>query len=928
MKSLFVIILIFVLATMSAQVVPLNPDVLYGKLNNGLTYYIQKNSLPKERAMFYLVVNAGAVNENTDQNGLAHFCEHMAFNGTKNFPDKGILNYLQSIGMSFGGGLNAFTNSDITCYTLNDVPTNRAGYIDSALIVLREWAGNVSYTTEEINKERGVLHEEWRTGGGASKRMSDKIDKTLFSGSKYADHNVIGEVSIIDKADPDIIRKFYKDWYRPDLQAVIVVGDIEKDAIKAMIEKKFGDLPMRKQAPANVKTLVSDNKDPLIAIATDKEASNISITVYTKHPGQEKKDLDYVKMRMLSSLYNVMFSGRISEILQKENPPFISAYSGYGGLTKYQDSFITSVTPLNSDPLKSFKAVLTEVERVKRFGFTASEFDRAKKQLMLSYERSYIEKDKQFSSSIIGGYMSNFTMANPAPGPVYYYELSKTFLPGVTVEQVNSLAVKWMRTENQVITVTGPEKDGVRIPNEMELKGAMSEVLNSKIEPYIDKVLPTSLISGELKGSPVVKQEYIKEIDGTKLTLGNGATVWLKSTNNKADEIRMQGFSNGGTSIISAEDLPSASLASNIKPTCGIGNFSAQDLRKMLTGKVAGVSSTLTDLVEMMNGTSSVKDFETMLQLVYLQFLPTRRDDAAVKSLLQRMKAQYENRKNDPMSVLSDTLTMVMNNYSPRASIINPAYFDRMNLEKAYTIVDDRFKDASDFNFVFIGNVDVEKMKPLIEKYIGSIPDLERKEMWRDNNIGPADGHVARELFTEMKDPKATVYVYYHGKMPCTPENVEYLNAVQYILNMRYVESIREKEGGTYGVSVSGSLTSRPVNNYKFYLSFTCAPERVDYLKKILFDELVNIKNNGVTMDEVQKTRENFLKSFPETMKNNSFIMDRVVNFINNGVYTPLPENSTEIYKNLDGRKIQEMAKKLFVNDYVDIVQKPLVKAN
>jgi zinc protease len=928
MKSLFVILFLFVLATISAQVVPLNPDVLYGKLENGLTYYIQKNALPKDRAMFWLAVNAGAANENDDQNGLAHFCEHMAFNGTKNFPEKGILNYLLSIGVSFGGGLNAGTGSDQTTYTLNNVPTTRRGCVDSALIVLREWAGNVSYTTKEIDLERGVIHEEWRTGGGAYKRMGDKVDKTLFKGSKYADHNVIGEVSIIDNANPDLLRNFYRDWYRPDLQAVIVVGDIDKAYIKSLIEKKFGDLPKRNTPPADVKTLVTGNKDPLVAIATDKEASNISITCYTKHPGSEKKDLEYVKMRMLTSLFNTMFSGRISEILQKENPPFLSAYSGYGGFTKYQDAFMTGVNPLTIDPIRSFKAALTEAERVKRYGFTVPEFERARKQLLLSYERNFIEKDKQFSSSFTGGYASNFTSGYPAPGPVYYYELSKTFLPTVKVEQINDLAKKWMKSEDQVITVTGPEKEGVKIPDEQELKTAYAEVLNSRIDPYVDKDLPSSLISGELNGAPVVKNEYIKDIDGTKLTLGNGATVWFKYTNNKDDEIIMQAFSNGGISNIPSEDEPTAELASRIKATCGVGEFSALDLRRFLTGKVASVSANMTEIEEMLTGSSSVKDFETMLQLIYLQFLPTRKDDSAVKSLLQRMKVTYENRKNDPSSVLSDTLTVLMSNRSPRVNIVTPEFFERMNIEKAYSIVDDRYKDASDFNFLFIGNVDAGKMTPLIEKYIGSIPDIERKETWKDNKLDPVDGHVVRELLTQMKDPKATVYVHFHGDYPCTPENVEYLNAIRYILNLRYVESIREKEGGTYGVSVYGNLTSRPRNKYTMTMNFTCAPERVDYLKKVLLDEITNIKNNGVTQEEVNRTRENFIKTLPENLKNNSFVMDRVKNYINNGVYTPLPQYSTEIFEKLDGKKIQTYAQKYFGNDYLEIVQKPLIKSN
>ncbi len=477
------------------QPVPLNPDVLYGKLDNGLTYYIHKNSLPKERAMFYLVVNAGAINENEDQNGLAHFCEHMAFNGTKAFPDKGILNYLQSIGVSFGGGLNAYTSSALTCYTLNNVPTVREGYVDSSLLVLREWASNVTYSDDEINKERGVIHEEWRTGGGASLRMSKITNPVLYGGSKYANHNVIGDVKVIDNFAPDFLRSYYKKWYRPDLQAVIVVGDIDKEAIKNKIAKLFSDIPKNMTKPEDVKTLVNDNKDLLVTIATDKEATNLTIQMITKHPGTEIKDLNYVKGRLVNNLYNMMLSDRFSEIVQKENPPMLSAGSGYGGLTKYQDSYSVYVLALNTDPIRSFKAALTENEKVKRFGFTANELDRAKKRMLVSYENSFNERDKRLSNSIISEYLSNFTSGYPAPGISYTYDLVKTYLPTVTLEQVNGLAKKWMTDGNQVIVVTGPEKEGVKIPTENELRSAKAEVMSSVIEPYAEKVLPSTLIT-------------------------------------------------------------------------------------------------------------------------------------------------------------------------------------------------------------------------------------------------------------------------------------------------------------------------------------------------------------------------------------------------------------------------------------------------
>ena len=924
MKKLFLLLVLVIGGvSVSAQVVPLNPDVVYGKLKNGLTYYIQKNNLPKARAMFYLAENAGAINENEDQNGLAHFCEHMAFNGTKRFPDKGILNYLESIGVSFGRGLNAGTSSAQTVYTLNDVPTTREGIIDSSLLILSEWATNVSYTTDEINKERGVIHEEWRTYGGAGSRMGMINNKVLYNGSKYANHNVIGDIEIIDKGSPDLLRSFYRDWYRPDMQAIIVVGDINTDEIKAKIEKLFSEIPAHKDKPRDVKTIVSDNKDLQVTIATDKEAQGLRITYYIKHPGTSDKDLSYLKRNMIYSLYNIMYSDRINELLQKENPPMISAYAGYGSLTKYQDAYITSITALNNDPVRSFKAAIAENERIKRFGFAATELERAKSRMIASAERSYNEKDKQLSGNIVYEYVSNFTNGYPAPGVTYRYELTKSFIPTITLDQVNSLAKQWMTDENRVIVIEGPEKAGVIIPTEMELKNALAEVLTSQLEPYTDKTIPTSLITTDLKGSPIIKEETIKEFDGTKLTLANGAKVWLKSTENKQDEIMMWAFSNGGMSLIATEDLPSAALASQVKRSCGTGEFSAQDLRKFLSGKNVSVSPMIMELEEMIQATSSKKDIETMLQLTYLTFTPSRKDDAVLKSLIQRSIASLENRKSDPGSVMSDTLQMLMTNYSKRTYLTTPEYFNSMDFEKAYAIADDRFQDAGDFNFIFVGNVDLPAIKPLIEKYIGSIPDNPREENWVDQKMVPARGHIERRLTVPMKDPKATVSIRYYGEIPTTSENVEYMNALRYILNMRYVESIREKEGGTYGVGVSASVTSRPVNNYRISFSFNCAPERVDYLKGLVFAELTNLKDNGVTAEEVEKTKLNMIKEDSERRKQNSYIMDRVKNYITNGIYTPLPQSSIDIYNSLDGKKIQDLAKKVFGTEYIDLVMVP-----
>lgn len=909
--------------TVHGQVVPLNPDVLHGRLTNGMTYYIQKNSIPENRAMFYMVVNTGGIYEDDNQNGLAHFCEHMAFNGTKNLPGKSLINYLESNGVAFGRGVNAGTSSASTIYTLNNLPVTNPGFVDSALLILREWASNVSFTTDEINKERGVIHEEWRTYGGASMRMGRTTNKVLYDGSKYATHSVIGELEVIDNFDPDLLRKFYRDWYRPDNQAIIIVGDFDREEMKKKIEKIFGDIPKPDGKMKDARTIITPNKDLKITKATDKEAQGVRISFYIKHPGAEVKDMNYYKQSLVNSLYNMMYSDRISELLQKENPPMISAYAAYGSLTKYQNSFTTSVMALNNDPVRSFQAAITENERIRRFGFNESELERAKTRMLASSERSYNERDKQQSQMIIGQYISHFNGGYPAPGIVFSYEFLKSFLPTVTIERVNGLAGKWMTDENQVIVIQGPEKEGVVIPSEADLRRTLAEVRESKIEPYVDKVVTASLITEELKGSPVVKEEYIKEIDGSKLTLANGAKVWLKKTDNMKDEIRMDAFSNGGYSLVNEEDLPSARLVSSVRSACGLSSFSQQDLRRMLAGKNVSVNALLVELEDMIQGTSTVKDFETMLQLTYLQFKPSRKDDAVLNSMKQRNLEMLENRKADPNSVMSDSLTMIMSNYSKRSYIPTREYFNKMVPEKAYKIADDRFVDAGDFNFLFVGNIDIPSMKPLIEKYIGSIPDLPREEKWIDHHLHPANALVERKLSTPMKDPKAMVYVNFYGEIPSTPENVEYMNAIRYILSMRYVESIREKEGGTYGVGVSASVAARPVNNYRVMMSFTCAPERVEYLKGLLLGELNNLKVNGVTAEEVEKTKLNFLKEDAERMKQNSYIVDRVKNYINNGIYTPLPQHSTDIYNSLDGKKIQELARRVFEDKYVDVVMLP-----
>jgi zinc protease len=506
------------------------------------------------------------------------------------------------------------------------------------------------------------------------------------------------------------------------------------------------------------------------------------------------------------------------------------------------------------------------------------------------------------------------------------YELAKSYLPTVTIGQINALPKKWMTDENRVVIIHGPEKQEIKIPTEQEIRDILSEVQGMAVEPYKDKEIANQLISKKLPGSPVIKEEAVKEFGGTRFKLKNGATVYFKPTDNKADEVMLQAFSNGGGSLVATEDIPSGYLAGSVIPLCGLGGFSSPDLKKFLSGKVASVSTNLNEFEEIITGNSKVSDMEMMLIMVYLVFTAPRHDDAALKSVIERTKMMLQNRKSDPNSAFQDTLSRIMSNYSPRVRLMTPEFFDDIDINKIYSISADRFKDASDFTFVFVGNVDAQKMKPLIEKYIGSIPSINRKENWKDQKIQPKKGKTTREITAEMKDPKGMVFVNYFGEYPCIPENDEYLNAIEYILRMRFTETIREKEGGTYGVGVNGIFTKRPVDNYKIMMSFTCAPEKADYLKGLLYQEIKNLKENGVTETEVAKTKENFLKEASEKLKSNNYIMDRIKNYILTGYYTPLPQYSTDIYNHLDASKIKKLANEVFKDDVVELVMKPANK--
>jgi len=850
---------------------PTDPDVTIGKLDNGLTYYIRKNELPKDRAEFYLIVNAGAILENPDQNGLAHFCEHMAFNGTKNFEKKEIINYLQSIGMKFGPEINAYTSQDQTVYMLQKVPVDIHEHIDTALMILNDWASNLSFENEEIDAERGVIHEEWRTGRSAMERMSQKYNKVIFKDSKYAIHDVIGDINILDHFEYETIKNFYRDWYRPDLQAIIAVGDFDKELVKKKITELFSSIPKPQNPRARAEFEVPGHKETLVSVVTDKEAQFSTVQLYYKHDPYKEKNMGYLRNSLRNELYNQMLNQRLQELLQSETPPFLYAYSGYTGLAKTKDAYMAYAAAKNNETLPTLKTLLIENERILKYGFTAGELERSKTDMLKNYENQYNERNKRKSDRFVWEYMSNFLDNEPIPGIENEFALAQQFIPTITLDEVNALAKKWITEENRVAVITAPEKEGVTVPTEAEVLAAINSVKNEKIEPYIDQVSNKPLIDKIPTPGKITKTDVNSRLGTLTISLSNGATVVLKPTDFKDDEILFTAYSKGGASQYSPEDIISVNMTSQVMANSGLAGFDEIELEKMLSGKIANVNPWITDLQEGFRGNSSVADLETMFQLLYLSFTQPRADQKAFGSIMNRMKGTLENAAMNPATALRDTLTVTLANYSPYRKPMTLELLAAADLAKMESVYKERFADPADFTFFFVGKFDMDKMQSFIETYIGGLPANTKNENWRDMNIRAPKGVVKKKVIRDMKDPKATVSIALTGTFDYNYTDRLALDAINDILSTRLVETIREEEGGTYGAGVYTNISHYPEGSYQLNVRFDCDPENAEKLAGIVYREIEKLRTDGPSELQVQNVKENKLKTRSEQLKENNF---------------------------------------------------------
>jgi zinc protease len=905
----------------------LDPQVRSGVLANGMHYYIRTNKLPEKRCEFYIAHNVGAIQENDNQNGLAHFTEHMAFNGTANFPKKTLLDYLATIGVKFGTNVNASTGVEQTVYNLSNVPIVRESIIDTCLLILHDWSNYISFESSEIDLERGVIREEWRMYGSAGERMNNVLAPVIYKNSKYALRNVIGDTAVINHFAYETIRDFYHKWYRPDLQAVIIVGDFDAAQMEEKVKKLFSSIPAVANPAAKELFPLPDNDLPLIGTATDKEATLTEVDVMFKHDAVKDgdKNLNYMRTQMIRSLINSMFAQRMNELSRTENAPFLSAYCSYGGYTRSKDVFNGTARAANNQAVKALNALLTEMHRMKVYGFTQGEFDRAKADLIRNYESRFLERAKRKNRELVYPNISNFMTNNPNPGIEFEYAFAGSVIPGITLNEVNSVAAGFVTDKNVIVTVTGPEKEGIKVPTVAEIQNVLDTYKNSKIEPYVDNLAGKKLISREPEPGKVISSNTNTRLGTTEWTLSNGMKVVFKPTDMKEDELTIRGYSAGGISVLADDLVLSAGFCGDAVSQMGVGEFSRTDLNKMTAGKKVSVSFGISEEQDQVMARTSPRDAETALQLIYLYFTSPRWSESDFRIWKDKLNSSYINAESEPRKAFNDTLTVMMSNHSRRAIPVTYKLLDQLTFEKVKAIYTDRFCDPGNFTFQFVGKVDPEQVKPLVEKYLASLSGTKRSETAVDRGIRPPKGKAANDFVRENTTPRTTVFVNYNGVCDYTPENKVLAAALRHVLELRYIQAIREDEGGAYSVRVSMTLSKFPVPGYYLNVSFDTDPAKSDKLVGIIHQEIQKLLQNGPSETDLQKAREYFLKQRQEDLKENTWWGTVLGDYYFYGI-----DNLTgyeDLVKALDTKTVHAFARKtLEQGNTIEVIMRPSAK--
>lgn len=917
----------FVAVAQQAMPAPLDPNVRQGKLNNGLTYLIRHNEKPAQRANFYIAQKVGSILEEEDQRGLAHFLEHMAFNGLEHFPKKAMLDYMERNGVKFGTNVNAYTSFEQTVYMLNNVPTTNPGLVDSCLLVLHDWSSFISLEGDEIESERGVILEEMRQGQNAQMRIYDKILPEIYPNSPYGARMPIGTEEVVAHFDHQFLRDYYHKWYRPDLQGIIIIGDIDVDQIENRLKEMFADIPAPVDPAERIHFPVADNEEPIVTVATDVEETSYDISVFYKHditPVEMRNDINYWISSVVENLISRMFNNRMQELTQKPNPPFIYGYGYYGTfmVSDTKDAWSIAAAAKDKDGIdEALTALINESNRMKEFGFTASEYERAKADMLRQYETQFEERNKQETGRYFNPMLAHFLSNEPLMGIETEYPLMQQLLPNIPLEAINAYAKEMVSDNNIVIVLTAPEKEGEILPTRDELLQLFNKANAETVEAYQETVSNEPLLAELPEPGKIVKTEILPDFDATVLTMKNGVKVIYKSTDFKDDEILMNAYSFGGLSVMDDSNPYNLQEINALMDLGGLGNFSAIDLPKILAGKHLRVDPNISTYTEGINGNCSVKDLETMLQVTYLYFNNLRSDEEAFQSFLTRNKAMLANIESNPMTAFSDSLVAVLYDNNPLYKRMKAEDYDKIDYAKALKMAAERFADPNNFVFTFVGNIDPQTFEPLVAQYLGGMKAKKNKETWQDKGLGIVKKDHFCHYAKTMENPKVTCYMFYNGKMEYNEKNIMTMELLNDILDIVYTEKIREDEGGTYGVGTNGRLDNIPEGSYVMMIGFETNKEMYEKLMGIAKTELERIGNEGPREQDLQKVKEYKLKKHAEDMESNRYWMSAIQDNVRDGIN--MMKGYDELVNSITGEDIAKMVKTILIGYRKEVVQLP-----
>jgi zinc protease len=846
---------------------PVDPAVIRGTLPNGLRYYVRRNGKPEKRAELRLIIRAGSILEDNDQRGLAHYVEHMAFNGTWRFPKQEIIAFLERSGMRFGADLNAYTSFDETVYQLQ-IPTDTLALLNTALDVLQDWASAVTFDSTEFERERGVVVEEWRLGRGARQRIADRHFAEQFRGSRYAERQPVGTRESLDRATLAATRRFYREWYRPDLMAVVAVGDFDAKAVEQAIRARFESLRNPDTPrPRQVFDAPDYAEGTRVVISSDPEFPQSFAQVDWLLPPRARGTVGAWRANVVSRIYNSLIGQRFGELAQRESTPFAFAFAGIGSLIPTRDAFTAAAVVKESRFTDALAATLAELERANRFGFTATEFERQKTSLMRSFERAVAEASKTDSRVYAEQLTSHFVRAGNIASAEQVLQLATALVPGITLDEVNAAARDWMPERNRVVAVAAPARADITLPSDSALLAVLGGLKRQTLTAYVDSAANQPLVATPPPPGRVVRSSLIADLAITEWTLSNGVRVLLKPTDFKNDQVLMTGRRAGGYSVLANEDHRSATLAELVLG--GAGAFSDNQLRRMLTGKVAHAGVAVSEHEESAFGTASPRDLETMFQLFWLQATAPRLDTALFYANRATMKAEMQNARNTPEQAFGDTIDLVMANYHPRVRLFQPEQLDSLDVPRAYALYKQRFASFNGFTFYLVGNFALDSIRPLVERYLGGLPTGGPTEAVVDRGIRPPPGVVTR-VVRKGTAPKAQTRITFHGAFEYSWENRLVLDALQQVLDLRLRDALREERGGTYGVSVGAIGSWVPYQRYAITVGFGSAPERVDELVQTAFAVMDSLKRSGPSAEELAKIRETFIRAHETGLRENA----------------------------------------------------------